>query len=43
MAQYYQFSLVTIAGTMSNMENGLLNPYLNDPTPWASKLVLTTV
>jgi hypothetical protein len=39
MAQYYQFSLITIAGTMSNMENGLLNPYLYDSTPWASKLV----
>jgi len=39
MAQYYQFSLLTIAGTMSNMENGLLNPYLDDLTPWASRLV----
>jgi hypothetical protein len=39
MAQYYQFSLLTIAGTMSNMEKGLLNTYLDDPTPWASKLV----
>lgn len=39
MAQYYQFSLITIARTMSNMENGLLSPYLYDPTLWASKLV----
>lgn len=39
MAQYYQFSLITIAGTMSNMENGLLNPYPADTTPWASKLL----
>jgi hypothetical protein len=39
MAQYYQFSLLTIAGTMLNMENGLLNPHLDDITPWASKLV----
>jgi hypothetical protein len=39
MAQYYQFSLLTIAGTMSTMENGLLDPYLDDPRPWASRLV----
>jgi hypothetical protein len=39
MAQYYQFSLITIAGTMSNIENGLLNPYPDDLTTWASKLV----
>jgi hypothetical protein len=39
MAQYYQFSIVTIAGTMSNIENGILNPYLDEPAPWASKLV----
>lgn len=39
MAQYYQFSLFTIAGTMQNMENGILHPYQDDATPWASKLV----
>lgn len=39
MAQYYQFSLFTVAGTMSDMENGILSPYVGDPAPWASKLV----
>lgn len=39
MAQYYQYSLFTIAGTMPNMADGLLRPYKSDPTPWESKLV----
>jgi hypothetical protein len=33
MAQYYQFSILTIGGTMLNIKNGILNPYLNDGHP----------
>jgi hypothetical protein len=39
MAKYYQFSLLTIAGTMTDMRNGLLCPYPDDVKPWASRLV----
>ena len=39
MAQYYQFSLFTIAGTVPNMENGILHSYQDDLRPWVSKLV----
>lgn len=39
MAQYYQFSLLTIAGTMTSIGNGLLCPYPEDVTPWATRLV----
>ncbi len=39
MAQYYQFSLLTIAGTMDDIGNGLLCPYPQEVTPWASRLV----
>jgi Heterokaryon incompatibility protein (HET) len=39
MVQYYQFSLLTIAGTLPNMENGLLAPNSANDHPWASKLV----
>ena len=38
-AQYYQFSLLTIAGTMQNMENGILHPYQDGFIPWESRLV----
>ncbi|KAH8912991.1 HET-domain-containing protein [Coniochaeta sp. PMI_546] len=39
MAQYYQFSLLTIAGTMSDMADGLLQPYPDESAPWGSSLV----
>ena len=39
MSQYYQCSLFTIAGTMTDMENGILCPYPEDAIPWGSKLV----
>jgi hypothetical protein len=39
MAQYHQFSLLTIAGKMSDMENGWLCQYLEDFSPWESNLV----
>ena len=39
MAEYYQKSLLTIAGTMSNMDNGLLKSHPDNFTPWESKLV----
>ncbi|KAK0646817.1 hypothetical protein B0T16DRAFT_414313 [Cercophora newfieldiana] len=34
MAQYYQYSLFTIAGTMEDIDNGLLQPYSQDNAPW---------
>jgi hypothetical protein len=39
MAQYYQLSLFTIAGTMTDTGIGLLCPYPDEATPWASRLV----
>ncbi|KAF2280703.1 HET-domain-containing protein [Westerdykella ornata] len=39
MAQYYQFSVFTLAGTAEDMTGGLLQPYPRDSVPWASKLV----
>lgn len=39
MVQYYQFSFLTIAGTLPNLENGLLSPDSANDQPWASKLV----
>ncbi len=39
MAQYYQYSLFTIADTMADLGKGLLHPYAEDVTPWASRLV----
>lgn len=39
MAEYYQFSLLTIAGTMTDMRKGLLCPYPDDVRPWASRPV----
>ncbi|KAK0112706.1 hypothetical protein ONS95_014442 [Cadophora gregata] len=39
MAQYYQFSVFTLAGTAEDMTNGLLRPYAKDAIPWSSKLV----
>jgi len=34
MAQYYQYSLFTVAGTMEDMNNGLLQPYSEGNAPW---------
>ncbi|KAH8749110.1 hypothetical protein F5883DRAFT_528503 [Diaporthe sp. PMI_573] len=39
MAQYYQFSYLTIAGTMSDTTNGLLCAYPDEYAPWGSQLV----
>ncbi|KAG4433303.1 hypothetical protein IFR05_011223 [Cadophora sp. M221] len=39
MAQYYQFSVFTLAGTAEDMTDGLLQPYAKDAIPWSSKLV----
>ncbi|RYP58663.1 hypothetical protein DL769_008849 [Monosporascus sp. CRB-8-3] len=39
MAQYYQFSVFTLAGTAEDMSGGLLQPYTKDSVPWSSKLV----
>ncbi|KAH9206013.1 hypothetical protein DL95DRAFT_397216 [Leptodontidium sp. 2 PMI_412] len=39
MAQYYQFSVFTLAGTAEDMTGGLLQPYAKDEIPWTSKLV----
>ncbi|KAH8787090.1 hypothetical protein F5882DRAFT_114013 [Hyaloscypha sp. PMI_1271] len=39
MAQYYQFSVFTLAGTAVDMTGGLLQPYTKDAVPWSSKLV----
>ncbi|KAF2752206.1 hypothetical protein M011DRAFT_455021 [Sporormia fimetaria CBS 119925] len=40
MAQYYQYSVFTIAGTAEDMRNGILKPRHRDhsPRPWASRL-----
>ncbi|RMZ88043.1 hypothetical protein DV736_g4729, partial [Chaetothyriales sp. CBS 134916] len=40
MAQYYQFSQLTIAGTMDDMTSGLIHPYPEEYFPWESNLVL---
>jgi len=39
MAEYYQNSLLTIAGTMSEMEAGILKPYKEEDCPWDPSLV----
>ncbi|KAI9768699.1 MAG: hypothetical protein M1840_004694 [Geoglossum simile] len=39
MAQYYQFSVFTLAGTAEDMSGGLLQPFTKDSVPWSSKLV----
>jgi hypothetical protein len=39
MAQYYQFSVFTLAGTATDMTSGLLQPYAKDAAPWSSKLI----
>ena len=39
MAQYYQFSVFTLAGTAEDMSGGLLQPYMKDSVPWSLKLV----
>ncbi|KAF2176902.1 hypothetical protein K469DRAFT_755399 [Zopfia rhizophila CBS 207.26] len=39
MAQYYQFSVFTLAGTAEDMSGGLLQPYTKDAVLWSSKLV----
>lgn len=39
MAQYYQFSVFTLAGTAENIAGGLLQPYGKGVIPWSSKLV----
>jgi hypothetical protein len=39
MAQYYQFSIFTIAGTKEDMADGLLVPCSDNHTPWISRLV----
>jgi hypothetical protein len=38
MAQYYQFSLFTLAGTADDMSGGLMHSYSADATPWASQI-----
>lgn len=39
MAQYYQFSIFTLAGTAEDMTGGLKTHYAQAVTPWASKIV----
>lgn len=39
MAQYYQFSIFTLAGTAEDMSNGILHQQPEDITPWVSNLV----
>lgn len=39
MAQYYQFSVFTLAGTAEDISNGLLNSYGDNAIPWTSDLV----
>lgn len=39
MAQYYQFSIFTLAGTAEDMSNGILHQQPKDITPWVSNLV----
>jgi hypothetical protein len=39
MAQYYQHSVFTLAGTAEDITGGLLQSYEKDAIPWASKLV----
>lgn len=39
MAQYYQFSIFTLAGTSEDMTNGILRQQPEDIIPWASNLV----
>ncbi|KAL2066078.1 hypothetical protein VTL71DRAFT_2149 [Oculimacula yallundae] len=39
MAQYYQFSVFTLAGTAEDIVGGLFHPYAKDAIPWSSKLV----
>lgn len=43
MAQYYQHSLFTVAGTMQDMKNGLLQPYSEDAAPWGPNSTLGLV
>ncbi|KAK3293773.1 uncharacterized protein B0H64DRAFT_376637 [Chaetomium fimeti] len=40
MAQYYQHSLFTVAGTMEDMDNGLLQPYSEDDSPWGHGMLV---
>jgi hypothetical protein len=39
MAQYYQYSVFTLAGTAEDMSGGVLRPYAKESVPWCSKLV----
>lgn len=39
MAQYYQYSLFTLAGTADDMTDGLMVTYPEEKAPWASSLV----
>lgn len=39
MAQYYQFSIFTLAGTAEDMSNGILHQQPKDITSWVSNLV----
>ena len=39
MAQYYQFSIFTLAATAENVVSGILQPFSERATPWLSKLV----
>jgi len=39
MAQYYQNSVFTLAGTAEDMTRGLFQPYGEGAMPWSSKLV----
>ncbi|KAH7087878.1 hypothetical protein FB567DRAFT_525966 [Paraphoma chrysanthemicola] len=38
MAQYYQFSLFTLAGTAEDMSGGLMHPYSRTATPWTTHI-----
>ncbi|KAI3319220.1 HET-domain-containing protein [Xylariaceae sp. AK1471] len=40
MAEYYQYSILTIAGTMEDISQGILRPYSDGLTPWGSRLTL---
>jgi len=39
MAQYYQFSVFTLAGTAEDITGGILQPYPKDAVPWSLRLV----
>jgi hypothetical protein len=39
MAQYYQFSVFTLAGTAEDVTGGILQPYKEDAVLWSARLI----